>query len=124
VSVALSTMVDAAIARSPADGIAVGTVHGDTAEFVPRSPPGLPRDGVGDDAGDVVGCAVCVCEVDQLPGNLLRLSGHAQCRVQCTAVDDSGQSVGAEQVGLAGEIRPPHTPQVVANRAVRGMRPG
>jgi CubicO group peptidase (beta-lactamase class C family) len=28
-------MVDAALAHSPADGIAVGTVHGDTAEFVP-----------------------------------------------------------------------------------------
>ena len=34
--VALSTMVDAAIAHSPADGIAVGTVHGNTAEFVCR----------------------------------------------------------------------------------------
>ena len=35
-SVALSTMVNAAIARAPVDGIAVGTVHGDTAEFVCR----------------------------------------------------------------------------------------
>lgn len=35
-SVALATMVDAALTHSPADGIAVGTVHGDTAEFVCR----------------------------------------------------------------------------------------
>jgi hypothetical protein len=39
--------------------------------------PDLPRDGVGDDAGDVLGCAVCVREVDQLRGNLLRCGGYA-----------------------------------------------
>ena len=100
-SAALSTMVDAAIAHSPADGIAVGTVHSDTAEFVCRGRRlGLPRDGVGDDAGDVVRRALCVGEIDQPPGNLLRLRGHAQCRVQPTAVDDGGQPVGAEQVAI------------------------
>jgi hypothetical protein len=101
VSVALSSMVDPAIAHSLADGIAVGTVHGDTAEFVCRSRRlGLPRDGVGDDACDVVGCAVCR-RGRSAPGDLLRLGGHAQCRVQRTAVDDSGQPVGAEQVAIA-----------------------
>jgi hypothetical protein len=102
-SVALPTMVDAAIAHPPADGIAVGTVPGDTAGFVcPGRRLCLNRNGVGDDAGDVVGCAVCVGEVDQLPGSLLRLGGHAQCRVQRTAVDDGGQSLGAEQLAIAG----------------------
>ena len=43
VSVALSTVVDAALARSPADGIAVGTVHGERAEFICRGTvAGLP----------------------------------------------------------------------------------
>jgi CubicO group peptidase (beta-lactamase class C family) len=35
-SLGISTMVDTAIAHSPADGIVVGTVHGRTAEFVCR----------------------------------------------------------------------------------------
>jgi CubicO group peptidase (beta-lactamase class C family) len=36
VSAALSTLVDTALAHSPAGGLAVGAVHGDTAEFVCR----------------------------------------------------------------------------------------
>jgi hypothetical protein len=50
---------------------------------------------------------VCIREVDQLPGNLLRLGGHVHGRVQGTALEDGGQPVGAEQVAIAdkGAVR-------------------
>ena len=91
-SAALSTMVDAAIAHSPADGIAVGTVHSDTAEFVCCGRRlGLRRDDVGDDAGDVVRCALRVGKIDQSPGSCsgsaARLS--AACRASRSTTADS-----------------------------------
>ena len=43
-SVDVSNIVEAVIDHSPADGIAVGTVQGDTHEFVQRHLAGVPVD--------------------------------------------------------------------------------
>ena len=100
-SVALSTMVDAAIAHSPADGIAVGTVHGDTAEFVCHGRRLAYPVTASATTQAMLSGAPCAYARSKPLGNLLRRGGQAQCRVQRTAVDDGGQSVGAEQVAIA-----------------------
>jgi hypothetical protein len=61
----------------------------------------LHGDGFGDDAGDVVGRALGVRQVDQSLCDLLGIVGLAECCVQGRAVNDCGQPVGAQQVAIA-----------------------
>ena len=57
---------------------------------------------VGDDAGDVVGAAAAQRELDQLLHGLLRALVAGEGLLQRLVGDHAGQSVGADQVAVAG----------------------